>query len=158
MHQYSGVSTPMMSSGTSTPQRGGGYGNSQLLPNQVSGAFGAYPNEQGYSSRTPSGRYASPTSSSMMNGGGGVHYPEPPRKEFNWSTTPPQQRTPDGSPRRSNKLSNVDNNILDYALGRMEIQGNGNSQHYHHPHPRPGSNHQSPLLSRTNSHEYGRPW
>lgn len=93
----------------------------------------------------------------MMNGGAGV-YPEP-RKDFNWSTTPPRQRTPEGSPRR--KSSNVDNNILDYALGRMEIQGNGNfGEHLqsHHLHHRPGSNHQSPLLSRTNSHEYGRQW
>lgn len=99
----------------------------------------------------------------MMNGGGGGGgggvYPEP-RKDFNWSTTPPQQRTPEGSPRR--KSPNVDNNILDYALGRMEIQGNGNFgehlQSHHHLHHRPGSNHQSPLLSRTNSHEYGRQW
>jgi len=156
VHQvYSGMSTPMMSSGSSTPQQGGGYGSSPLLPNQVSGAFSAYPNESygnNNSSRTQSGRYASP---SMMNGGG--VYPEP-RKDFNWSTTPPQQRTPDGSPRR--KSSNVDNNILDYALGRMEIQGNGNfGEHLsHHLHHRPGSNHQSPLLSRTNSHEYGRQW
>ena len=166
VHQvFSGMSTPIMSSGSSTPP-GGGYGCSPLLPNQVSGAFSQYPSE-GYgnnSSRTQSGRYASP---SPRNGG--VVYPEP-RKDFYWNT-PPQQRTPEGSPMRSRNHSNVDNNILDFALGRMTLEDDIPTQYHgngifgehlisQHLHPRqPGSSHQSPpLLSRTNSHEFGRQW
>lgn len=158
-HQvYSGMSTPMMSSGCSTPQ-GGIYGSSPHLQNQVYGALSAFPSDcYGNASRTHSGRYAS---SSVMNGAGGY---QEPRKEFQWSTPP--QRTPDGSPRRRN-YSHVDN-ILDLALGRMtqeedsqtQYQGNGTlgehlSQHLYRR-PVPGSSQQSPpMLSRTNSHEFG---
>lgn len=122
VHQvYSGMSTPgMMSSGSSTPP-GGGYGCSPLLPNQLCGAFSAYPNE-GYenSSRTQSGRYASP---SMINGGA---YFEP-RRDSHWNTPP--QRTPDGSPTRRNHL-NVDNNILDFALRRMTLEDDLQMQYH----------------------------
>jgi hypothetical protein len=169
---YSGVSTPLMSSGSSTPHTGGGYGTSPLLPTQVYGALSTYPNDGPYgsnnnSSRTQSGRYAGP--SPMMNGGGA--YPEPRR-----NPTPPQ-RTPEGSPMRSRNPSIVDNNtILDFALGRMALDADDSMQQQYHAngtattfgehltsqhivHRRRGSNHQSPpLLSRTNSHEYGRPW
>ncbi|KAG0623271.1 hypothetical protein M758_3G161200 [Ceratodon purpureus] len=157
-----------LSSGSSTPPTGGGYGSSPLLPNQVYGALSTYPNDGPYgnnnnSSRTQSGRYAGP--SPMMNGGG--VYPEPRR-----NTTPPQ-RTPEGSPRRSRNPSNVDNTILDFALGRMTLDSDDSMQYHangtttfgehltpqHIVHHRPGSTHQSPpLLSRTNSHEYGRQW
>lgn len=165
LSRYSG-----MSSGSSTPPTGGGYGSSPLLPNQVYGALSTYPNDGLYgnnnnSSRTQSGRYAGP--SPMMNGGGVYH--EPRR-----NTTPPQ-RTPEGSPRRSRNPSNVDNTILDFALGlgRMTLDSDDSMQYHangtttfgehltsqHIVHHRPGSSHQSPpLLSRTNSHEYGRPW
>ncbi|XP_024358117.1 mitogen-activated protein kinase kinase kinase YODA isoform X2 [Physcomitrium patens] len=161
VHQvFSGMSTPgIMSSGSSTPP-GGGYGCSPLLPHQLCGALSVYPNE-GYvnSSRTQSGRYASP---SVINGG---VYPEP-RKDSHWNT--PSQRTPDGSPRRKNHF-NRDNNILDFTAGRvaleddhqMQYHGNGTSREHltQHLHHRPGSSHQSaPILSRTLSHEFARQW
>ena len=171
---YSGVSTPMMSSGSSTPPTGGGYGNSPLLPNHVYGALSTYPNDAPYgnttsttnnSSRAQSGLYAGP--SPLMNNGGGTGYPDSRR-----ITTPPH-RTPEGSPRRSRNPSNVDNNILDFALGRITLDSDDSMQYHangtttfaehlaspHILHHRAGSSHQSPpLLSRTNSHEYGRPW
>jgi hypothetical protein len=104
VHQmYSGVSTPMMSSGSSTP-RGGANGSSPPLLNAVYGALSTFPNGGGYGndSWTQSGRF---TSSSNTHGGG----------RFQWSITP--QRTPEGSPRRQD-WHPVDDIPLDLTVGR----------------------------------------